>query len=78
MKRCSATQKISLTRVLNGQTMRTAMMSMRRLPGTQRDRTLVPPDDGGRAPEEIADRDHLRLTEMLLRAPTAEQRSWQQ
>ncbi|MGW8107433.1 hypothetical protein ACWGW2_27350 [Klebsiella pneumoniae] len=32
----------------------------------------------GRAPEDVADRDHLRLTGMLLRAPTAEQRSWQQ
>ncbi|QHW72039.1 hypothetical protein [Raoultella ornithinolytica] len=30
----------------------------------------------GRAPEDVADRDHLRLTGMLLRAPTAEQRSW--
>ncbi|CAI2481409.1 Uncharacterised protein [Serratia proteamaculans] len=32
----------------------------------------------GRAPDDIMDRDHLRLTEMTLRAPTAEQRSWQQ
>lgn len=32
----------------------------------------------GRAPEDVADRDHLRLTKMHLRAPTAEQRSWQQ
>ena len=32
----------------------------------------------GRAPEDVAGRDHLRLTEMLLCAPTAEQRSWQQ
>ncbi|HCR4046027.1 TPA: hypothetical protein OOF41_004258 [Citrobacter freundii] len=31
----------------------------------------------GRAPEEIIDRDQLRLTEMILRAPTAEQRSCQ-
>ncbi|RRE42708.1 hypothetical protein EAN88_29805 [Klebsiella pneumoniae] len=46
-----------------------------RLPGTQRDRTLVPPAMAGRAPEDVADRDHLRLTGMLLRAPTAEQRS---
>ncbi|NWJ82553.1 hypothetical protein HX884_23680 [Enterobacter sp. SECR19-1250] len=31
----------------------------------------------GRAPDDIIDRDQLRLTEMILRAPTAEQRSWQ-
>ena len=31
----------------------------------------------GRAPEDVTDRDQLRLTEMILRAPTAEQRSWQ-
>ena len=32
----------------------------------------------GRAPDEVIDRDHLRLTEMILHAPTEEQRSWQQ
>lgn len=32
----------------------------------------------GHAPDDVADRDHLRLTGMILRAPTAEQRSWQQ
>ena len=31
----------------------------------------------GRAPDDVADRDHLRFTEMLLRAPTAEQRACQ-
>lgn len=31
----------------------------------------------GRAPEDVIDRDQLRLTEMILRAPTAEQRSCQ-
>ncbi|EHY3328738.1 hypothetical protein [Escherichia coli] len=29
------------------------------------------------APDDVADRDHLRFTEMLLRAPTAEQRACQ-
>ncbi|MDR7345353.1 hypothetical protein J2X14_003800 [Pantoea alhagi] len=32
----------------------------------------------GRAPDDVTDRDHLRLTEMILHAPTEEQRSWQQ
>lgn len=31
----------------------------------------------GRAPEDVIDKDRLRLTDMILRAPTAEQRSWQ-
>lgn len=32
----------------------------------------------GRAPDDVTNRDHLRLTEMLLRATIAEQRSCQQ
>ncbi|EMF7494958.1 hypothetical protein V4F93_004363 [Salmonella enterica] len=31
----------------------------------------------GHAPKDVADRDNLRFTEMLLRTPTAEERSWQ-
>ncbi|MEI9629326.1 hypothetical protein [Phytobacter diazotrophicus] len=32
----------------------------------------------GRAPDEVIDRDQLMLTELILRAPTAEESSWQQ
>lgn len=31
----------------------------------------------GSAPDDVIDRDQLRLTAMILCAPTAEQRSWQ-